>query len=147
VPIIDITTKIKENWDKVFEIVEDMERFPEFMRDVKAIKLLRQDPDGSRIFQWEADIDGTPVEWVERNKVEKDANRIGFKMIEGDFQQFEGYWQISTIPGGSVLRLFSRFEWGVPNFEKYIGHILEDKASRSIRGMLWAVRKRAKRGQ
>jgi hypothetical protein len=38
-------------------------------------------------------------------------------------------------------------EWGVPNFERYVGHVLEEKACRSIRSMLWLVRKKANKGE
>jgi len=56
--------EINANQDTVFKVMLDLEKFPEFMEDVKKITIL-QDEGNKRISEWEAEIDGLLFKWQE----------------------------------------------------------------------------------
>lgn len=142
-PKINISTHIRKQLSVVYSILKNVERFPQFMRDVKEIKVIRKISDKEIITKWKVDIDGTPVEWTEEDIFNDNERKLKFRMLEGDFDKYEGIWTLMPTTKGTRIILDTYLEWGVPNFEKYIGHVLEKKACKSIKSMLWLIRKKA----
>lgn len=139
-PKINLFTKIRKSKNVIYNIIKNIEDYPTFMRDVKQIKIIKLS-ENIVVSKWNADIDGTPVEWIEELKFNK--NKIEFCMLEGDFEKYIGSWILESINNDTKITLEAQLEWGLPNFEKYVGKIFEEKACNCIRGMLWAIRKKA----
>ena len=142
-PKIKISTIVRRPLSLIYEILQDVESFPSFMKDIKEVKVIERSDENTLIARWQTDIDGTPVEWIEENKFDERSKTINLKMIRGDFEKYEGKWKLFPVKNGTCLSFEAELDWGVPNFEKYIGHILEKKACRSIKSLLWLVRKKA----
>lgn len=140
---VQITTKIRNSPVVVYRILRDMHRFPEFMPDAKMVAVIKKMSDNNIITKWEADIDGTSLEWVEQDFFDTSNWKIKFCMIEGAFKKYEGMWSLTPTKNGTSISLSINLDWGIPNFEKYVASILEEKTCRSMRGMIWLVRKRA----
>jgi ribosome-associated toxin RatA of RatAB toxin-antitoxin module len=139
---IEISTIVRQySHYAVYEILKHIETFPLFMKDIKEIKIKRCLGDYV-VSEWKTDIDGTPVEWIEEDFFNKEKLEIEFRMLEGDFEDYKGRWIVSPIGQNARIIFIANLEWGIPNFEKYIGNILEEKARRSVKGMLWVIRKR-----
>ena len=59
----------------------------------------------------------------------------------------KGIWKLEGSNNGKTNVFISAdFDWGIPKLEKFIGHILEKKARRSLRGMLNAITKKLSNG-
>lgn len=144
-PKIEFLTVVKADKKKVFETIKAMERFPEFMRDVKNVKIIEQ-KENRMITAWEADIEGVPVRWTEEDVFDDREMTCKFKTIGGDYK-YEGIWKLEGNKNGKTNVLISAdFDWGIPKLEKFIGNILEKKARRSLRSMLNAIAKELSNG-
>lgn len=144
-PNVNISTIVAKSPVEIYRILKEIDKFPQFMKDAKEVKVLHRISDDKIVTRWKTDIDGTPVDWLEVDTYNDKEKSLVFKMLEGDFEKYEGRWTLTTLERGTKITLCTYLKWGIPNFERYIGHILENKAYRSLKSMLWLVRKRAMR--
>ena len=133
---------IRKKKDEVYKVLLGMERYSEFLRDVKHISILTSAED-LIISEWKIDVDGTPIEWIQETTWDRTSQKwISFRMVQGDYQRYEGKWLLEEVGDGKTrVTLSAEFEWGVPGLERFVGSILEQKASDSLRGMLVAIRR------
>lgn len=140
-PIIEVSTTVKADKGRVYEIIKAMEHFPEFMRNVKQVKVLER-KDNRIVTEWKTDIDGAPVEWVEEDIFDDEKMSCSFKAIEGDYK-YEGKWKLDEDGTGKTrVSILADLDWEVPTLGKFIGHILEKKARNSLKSMLNAITKK-----
>ncbi|HAH21678.1 MAG: hypothetical protein A2Y00_06605 [Omnitrophica WOR_2 bacterium GWF2_43_52] len=144
-PRIEVSKIIHADKKHVYDIIRNMESFPEFMRDVKKVRVVES--QGNRVVaEWKTDIDGAPVEWVEEDIFDGEKMTCSFKAIEGDYK-YEGLWKLSEDGAGKTrVSILANFDWEVPTLEKFIGNILEKKARNSLKSMLNAIQKKIKHG-
>lgn len=144
-PRIEVSKIICADKKRIYEVIKNMEYFPEFMRDVKKVRVIER--KGSRVVaEWKTDIDGAPVEWVEEDVFNDEKMTFRFKAIDGDYK-YEGFWRLHEDGAGKTKVLITaNFDWEVPTLEKFVGHILEKKARNSLRSMLNAIQKKIRHG-
>ena len=139
---VNISAVIRRKKDLVYQALKELDRFPAFLRDVKEI-FIRSLNGNLIISDWKVDIDGTPIEWRQETLLDEESHRIiAFRMIEGDYERYEGKWVLEE-QGDETTRvdLHVEFDWGLPVAERFVGGVLEEKARRSVRGMFFALRK------
>jgi len=141
-PIVEVSTKIKRPRLEVYKAIKNMESFPEFMRDIKSLNVIKRLNENRIITSWETEIDGAPVSWKEED-IFDDANfEVKFNMVEGYYKAYQGLWSVKSTSEGTQLNIRVEFDWGIPVLEKHVGKALENKARRSLRGMIQAIRKK-----
>ncbi|TMD31527.1 MAG: hypothetical protein E6J04_11645 [Chloroflexi bacterium] len=70
-----------------YKVVEDIERFPEFMPNVNSLILL--EAEGNRkVAAWDITIDDAPLSWIEESIYDKQNLIVHFKSLEGVFDRF-----------------------------------------------------------
>lgn len=142
---IEVSVKIKGPKDRVYKAIKDMESFPNFMRDVKTLKIIKRFSENRIITAWETEIDGAPVNWKEEDLFD-DANcQLKFNMLEGSYYEYQGYWIIQDFHNRTRLTIKADFDWGIPVLEKYVGKTLEDKARRGLLGMIQAIKNKVEK--
>lgn len=143
---ITVTTLIRKNRQTVYQALRDIERFPSFLKDVKQI-VLRSSNGNKIVTDWKVDIDGTPIQWSQETLLDDRNQRvIHFKMLEGDYDQYEGTWLLEEIDKNATrVKVCVHFNWGVPGLERFIGKTFEEKARATLKGMLFALRKELER--
>ncbi len=140
---IELDIKIRSAKNKVFTLLKDFERFAEFMKFVKKVKILDNQP-AKVISLWEIEIDGAPLSWRQEDTIDDKNSEIRFRMTEGDYQQYEGKWQLLEIDKDNTRMIVSaKFDWGIPVLEEYVKDKLERNTKLAISGMLRAIKKRA----
>ncbi len=138
---IKVSVTISETKEKVFEVIKAMDRFPEFMEDVKSVNIVYRSRD-KLITEWKTDIDGTPIEWTEEDIFDNKELICKFRTLKGNYK-YNGTWKVEEIGLGQTrITINTEFDWEVPNFEKFLGHILTKKARISLRSMLNAIKKK-----
>ena len=139
-PSVKVATTIRREKDAVYQALKKLDDFPSFLKDVREIKI-RSSNENKIISDWKVDIDGTPIEWTQETTFDKDE--IRFRMLEGDYEKYEGSWLLRESGCGTTrVELQAEFKWGVPGLERFVGPTLEKQAIRSLRGMLLAVRRK-----
>ncbi|MBL7151642.1 MAG: SRPBCC family protein [Candidatus Omnitrophica bacterium] len=141
-PVIKVSEIIKEDRQKVYAIIKDIRRFPEFMKGVKKINILRQSANRC-VTAWEVEVDSATVLWKQEDVFNDEKYRIDFSMLEGDYAQYTGTWDIADYGKGCRVILTVKIDWGAPALVEFIGGILEKKTALSLKGMLLAIKKKA----
>lgn len=138
---IQMTRRLSCSAEEAYHVVEDIERFPEFMPSVNTIQLL--ETEGNRkVARWDTTIDDAPLEWVEEGVYELDKLRVRFRSLEGVFDRFDGYWQVVDDGGGSLVAFELIYEIGLPEIEDIVGPILRERLVENAESMLDAIERR-----
>jgi coenzyme Q-binding protein COQ10 len=135
--------EINANQDIVFKVMLDLEKFPEFMEDVKKITIL-QDEGNKRISEWEAEIDGLLFKWQEEDTYYPQEYKLTYKLIKGDLDKFEGYWEIIKLNDNkSKLVIFLSFDLNIPTLKSLIMPTIKFKVKKNLTLMLKSIKSRA----
>lgn len=138
-PKFKVSVVIKRPKEQVYNVVKDVESFPNFMRDIKSLRIIKRTDNGI-VAAWETDIDGAPVNWKEELYFD-DANlQVKFNMLEGNYKEYQGRWFIENHHNNTKLSIEADIDWGIPILEKYVGKVLEEKARRGLLGMIQAIK-------
>lgn len=143
--IIEVSTIVKQNKNKVYNILKNMEEFPKFMQDIKKLKVLERDAN-RLVTVWEVNIEGALVSWKEEDIFDNDAMSINFNMLEGDYSAYGGKWILTSLPKKTKISLLVNIDWGIPSFEKIINPILERKQKLIFKTMLIAIKNHIQKG-
>jgi ribosome-associated toxin RatA of RatAB toxin-antitoxin module len=123
---------------KAYAIITDAARYPEYMPSVEAIEILSQH-ENQLITQWDADIDGAPVRWVQSIICLEAQREMHFEANEGDFDVFRGQWTASVSGDHMSLKLTIEYRIGIPVIETVLGPILKEKIESNAKAMLEAI--------
>jgi ribosome-associated toxin RatA of RatAB toxin-antitoxin module len=126
---------------EAYAVVEDIERFPEFMPNVDAIVILEAD-DLRKVAHWHTTIDDAPLDWVEEGIYDPEELRVRFRALEGVFDTFDGQWWVQPAEGGSRVTLELEYRIGLPEIDEVIGPILRDRLIENSEAMLDAINDR-----
>ena len=146
-PRIEQTIEINAPIEKVYKIARNVEDFPRFMDDLKSLTVLERSEDASRtVTEWVGIIREFKmnVKWTQED-LWKDANyRDDFKMLHGDMDRMEGYWQFSA-PSESVTRFESvlDYEYDVPLIGPMVKSLIRKKLTDNLQATMEAIKKQA----
>jgi len=96
--------------DDLYDLVSDVRRYPEFIPQITAMRLLDQDEEGSRLAMTaEARVRYKFVTERFTSKVEADrsARSIDVGFVAGPFRVLENHWRFAALSDGSCLVDFS----------------------------------------
>jgi len=125
----------------IFDTVADLARWPALLPHYRYVRFLERDADGeSGVVEMAATRDGSPVRWVSRLEVDREAMEIRFTHVRAITRGMEVVWSFTPQPGGSVfveivhdLRFRPRLL--APVAERIIGGFIDAVAGRTLREM------------
>src|SRR5579883_551474 len=131
----------------VLDVARDVERFPEYMADLKSLTVQERSPDGLRtITDWVGIIPkiGAKVHWVEEDIWDLEAGTCTFRQLSGDYDQFEGVWRF-IAEGENVTRFESTLDYAleIPLVGGLIKAIIHKTAQNNLNSTLAAIKQRA----
>lgn len=132
---------VKQPKETVYNLLKNMERFPEFMENVKQVTLLEGRGDRT-ITEWEIDLDSIAIIWKQENIFDDRQMSIRFKMLEGDFGRYEGEWNLFGLLTGTEIQLTIVVDWGAPALARYIEDVLKKKTQDTLEGMLNGIKRK-----
>ena len=140
---LKISTKVKVEPSTLYGFLKNVGKFPEFMTQVKKLKVISMPLQNRQISEWEVEVEGTTFWWKEEDIYDDQELLWSFHMVEGDFERFQGRWLVK--PAGSMSQLIAdiSFDWGIPRLGQFVGPILERKVKTNIFRMITALRKQA----
>jgi ribosome-associated toxin RatA of RatAB toxin-antitoxin module len=147
-PLVEVTERVDAPIARVWEVVNDIESYPEMMEPVISIEVLDDGPD-YRVARWEIELKGCVMGWVERESVSSEQYRIDFQQAkgEGDLEEFDGYWQLSQLSESSTsVTLSVHFEIGMPMLSEMLDPVAEQAIRDNSRSMLTALASHAAQG-
>lgn len=112
-PVVKTAHLTDQPADRVWQVLLDCEAFPTYMPEVSRVELVSD--DGSRrVGRWAVLLKGSELEWEEEEFVDHDRRRIEFRQIDGDLDYFNGHWQVTETPDGTLVELDVDFDIGIP---------------------------------
>src|SRR5437660_10250416 len=116
-PRVENEILIAANVETVYRTAKDVERFPEFMPDVKSLRVLeRSEDDWRTVVEWVGLIPEfkTTIKWVEEDRWDDGAHTCDFHLVRGDFKSYGGQWQFKAAPGGTRFTCVVEYEYDIP---------------------------------
>jgi len=116
----------------MFALVEDIERYPEFVPWVSRAEILERKP-GEIVARLEMERSGIRETFTTRNILAPPLH-MDLRLVDGPFKLLEGRWSFEDIAGrGSRIGLSIRFEFANPllammlnkSFEKSCGQLVD----------------------
>lgn len=150
-PRVESSVLIQAPRERVLAVAQDNEKFPEFMADLKSLKVLEKSDDGKRVVSdWVGVVPkfGTTIHWVEEDVWDGAAGTCTFRQLSGDYKQWEGVWTF-TPEGGDATRFTSVVEYEIeiplvgPLIKSMIRKAVQDNSDATLR----AIKERCEQGQ
>ena len=140
-PHVHVEARMAAEPAVVYELFRDPEAFPDFMPNVTSIEVVERG-EGEAVSHWVTDLDGAPLEWSERDTYDDERCVVAFKLLDGDVEEFEGWWRFAPVEGGTLAVCDLDYSLGVPVIEDAIGPLLQEKIEQNIVQMLQAMKDR-----
>ena len=147
-PKIESTIMINGPIEAVYEIAKDIEKFPQFMPDVKDVKILSRNGDVV-ISEWSAYIPDfkMTVKWTEEDTWNNEDKTCNFKLIKGDYAAYFGRWTFEETAGGVVFDSIVEYEYDVPLIGALIKGLVQRKVKENVDQILACVKKKVEEGE
>ncbi|MDQ2733228.1 MAG: SRPBCC family protein [Armatimonadota bacterium] len=146
VPTLQSSRDIAADIDTVYALARRVEDFPNYMPDVRSIKLLEQSPDGSRtVTEWVGIVEqfNQTVRWTEEDIWDHTAHTCQFKQIKGDYSAYSGEWRFIEIPSGTRFESTLHFEYNIPLIGALIQGIIARLMKTNLENTLKAIAEQA----
>jgi ribosome-associated toxin RatA of RatAB toxin-antitoxin module len=148
-PIVRNSLFIQAPVDAVFRVAMDVERFIEFMPDLKSLRVLERSQDGLRtVVEWVGNIPEfkTTVKWVEEDRWDPVAHTCEFALVRGDFKSYGGTWRFSPEGDGTRFDSELSYEYDIPLIGPLIKGLIHKKMSENLDRLQAAMRDRVEQG-
>jgi len=145
-PIIELKRIIDAPLARVVEIARDVERFPQFMPDVKSVQVVSQSDDKTRQqTEWVGIIKqfSREITWTQEDVWHDGANRIEFHQVKGDYDKMEGYWQFNDVGGKTEFVNYLDYEYKVPLLGALATKVVDYLVRQNLTSIMDGIDKRA----
>ncbi|GIV10227.1 MAG: hypothetical protein KatS3mg019_2318 [Fimbriimonadales bacterium] len=143
---VELEVVIHAPLETVYAVARDVESFPEFMPDVKSVRILEKSEDGSRtLTEWVAYASQLKlqVKWTEQDIWNDADHTCRFCQVKGDYDQMEGLWEFLPHPEGALFRSTLDYELRVPLLGAIVQKVVHHLVTQNLKGILEGVKARA----
>lgn len=125
--------------EEAYDRIRDFARYPELVDVVRSVTVRQSAPGAPVVSDWEVDFRNGVLTWTEQDVFDDTALRISFRQEEGDFESFEGSWQVESAPGGARVRFGAAFDFGLPSLAGIIDPVAERVLRETVEHILRAL--------
>jgi coenzyme Q-binding protein COQ10 len=129
---------------QLFALVGDVERYPEFIRWITALRAWNRRPagEGVTLLNAEAQVKFSIVRerFATRVRLDEPAGAIDVDLLSGPFRKLEGRWRFGPHARGCELSFYIDFEFG----SRFLETLLADNFERAVVRIVAAFEKRAR---
>ncbi len=138
-----VALKIRFDTDDIgreFQRITDFGSYPSLAEDVRAVEV-HPAPDAGlpRDSDWEVNFRRGVMRWNEWESIDPDRLRVEFDQTEGDFAEFNGFWQFTPVPGGCEVHFEVTYDFGIESLAGIMDPIAERVVKRVICSVLSAL--------
>lgn len=121
---------------RLFDLVGDVERYPEFVRWVSALRTWnrREESPGIILLDAEAEVKFSIVRerFSTRVRLDRPALAIDVDLLSGPFRKLENRWRFKPRPAGAELTFDIDFEFGSRFLERLLAANFEKAAVKLV---------------
>lgn len=148
-PTIQSSVEIDGPIDAVYALAKDIESFPQFMPDLKSVRVLERSDDGQRVIsEWVGTVKEfkTTIKWTQEDIWDDHAHTCVFSLIKGDYSKYSGEWVFVDLGGRTRFDSEIEVEYDVPLIGALIKGIIAKKMKENVENMLAAIKGRVEQG-
>jgi ribosome-associated toxin RatA of RatAB toxin-antitoxin module len=143
-PEVELELDIRAPAARVWEVVTDIERYPDSMESVRWVKIIDGTDPLARRSGWSVLLKGSILEWEEVEKLDPDLMVMTFHQVAGDMEIFEGEWRVTPIDDERTnVKLHTSFEIGIPLLADMLNPVAERSLRSNSREMLLGIERDA----
>ncbi len=145
-PRIELSLSINAPVERVWEVARDVERFPDFMEDLQSLRILETSDDGNRtLTEWVGVIREfkMTIRWTQEDVWDPVAHRDDFRMVKGDMDRMEGWWQFTPENGATRFDSVVDYEYNVPLIGPMIKALIKKKMTSNLVSQMEAIKRKA----
>jgi len=145
VAVIHSSVEIDGPIGRVYELAKDIESFPEFMPDLKSVKVVERSDDGRQVVsEWVGIVKEfkTTVKWTQEDIWNDDAHTCTFSLVKGDYSKYSGNWKFVDLGGKTRFDSEIEVEYDVPLIGALIKGIIAKKMKENVDNMLAAIKQK-----
>lgn len=118
----------------VFERISDFPRYADYTDAVREVRVDRT--DGELVSStWSVNFRNGVLCWSERDRIDVEGRHIAFEQITGDFDRFDGSWQVAQTGEDVTVIFVAEFDLGMPS----LATIIDPIAERALRENMEAI--------
>ncbi len=145
-PVVIENIEIKGDSKKIFEIIMDLEAYPQYMSAVKKIEIVERG-EGYVLSRWTTSASGITLKWTEKDTYDQENLTVNYKLTQGDISKFEGYWKVIPVTDNlNKVELKIDFDIGVPMLEAFVGPMAKAVVTQNAKGMLYGLKEKIEGG-
>ncbi|WP_053923783.1 type II toxin-antitoxin system RatA family toxin [Streptomyces chattanoogensis] len=123
--------------DATLETLRDFASFPDHTSVVHEVQVV-EDALGT-FSSWNVEFRGGLLLWTQRDSIDWASRTVSFEQTEGDFEQFNGSWQVHPEGDATCIEFTAHFDFGMPSLSAVIDPLaqvaLRDAIHAVLRGM------------
>lgn len=135
-------------YKKVIQYTERVELIPEFMPDVKSIKVIenkRLNGKQVRVSQWKAGALGVSFRWTQEDVLDFQKKDFHFRALDGDLKKYEGKWKFQEHEHAVKVTVYLDVDLGIPIVGAYLNNLLLSRLKRNMDDFLEKIKDRVEK--
>lgn len=144
-PSFRTTRRVPHPAAKMFDLVADVERYPEFLPLCTGLRVLRRLPEGegreTLVAEMSVGYKAIAERFTTKVTIDRTALQIHVSYIDGPFKYLENRWEFVPAEGGSEVRFAIEYEFRSRTLSLLMGAMFE----RAFRMFTTAFESRADR--
>jgi ribosome-associated toxin RatA of RatAB toxin-antitoxin module len=148
-PVIEVRRVLAAPLEKVIEIARNVEAYPQFMPDVRSVKVLESTDEGRlQKVEWVGVIKqfAREIRWIQEDRWVS-PTRVEFNQIKGDYDKMEGYWEFADSDGSTEFTNVLDYEYRVPLLGALVTRVVEFLVRQNLESIMDGIEKRATEGE
>jgi ribosome-associated toxin RatA of RatAB toxin-antitoxin module len=143
-PTIDLSIDINAHVDRVYAIAKDVEKFPDFMPDVKELEVMER-KENQVVTRWVGVVPkfNVEVKWTEEDTWNDAERTCHFRQLQGDYDHMTGVWKFTESPTGTTFSSTMDYEYNVPVVGPLIRSVIKHLVTGNLQSLLSAIKRRA----
>lgn len=130
-PTVKRSARVPHLPEQMFDLVNDVERYPEFLHWCKAARINSR-RENTMEATLEIGVLGLQQSFRTRNTLQR-PERLGIDLVSGPFRQLRGEWRFVPAPGGGTdISLSLAFEVALSPFGMVFARVFEELARSQV---------------
>jgi predicted amino acid dehydrogenase/ribosome-associated toxin RatA of RatAB toxin-antitoxin module len=123
-----------EKW-RVIRLLTKISDFPAYIPSIKEASIIHKVHNTIRT-RWKIQLDNITINWIDEETLVLKENRIYFRALEGDLQDFSGEWRFEDHPDGTRISVDITFKVGIPAIKEFAQGYLKKLVTRNFEAIL-----------
>ncbi len=118
---------------EMFDLVADVERYPEFLPLCEGLRVLSYDGEGDRrslVAAMDVGYKGIRETFTSRVQLDRSIPSVRTDLVQGPFNRLLNKWDFTPTPGGCEVKFFIDYEFKSMILQMLVGAVFEQAFGR-----------------